>query len=153
MKILIISFGKKHDPSLASLIDDFTMRTSRWVPLEWKIIPASKDEGERGRVEESDAVLRIIKETDTCIMLDERGRRMNTDIFSQYLSRMMSAGEQRLVFVIGGSHGLHPQALDRADLVLSLSDMTLPHHIVRLMLVEQIYRGLSIIAGSRYHHA
>jgi 23S rRNA (pseudouridine1915-N3)-methyltransferase len=152
MKIVIISFGKENDALMKDAIDDFTDRLSRWTPIEWKVLPASKDEGDRGRHDEASALLRFVDESDTLVALDERGKKMTTQAFSTFFDRTMSSGEKKIIFAIGGSHGLHAEALARADLTLSLSDMTLPHQLVRLVLIEQIYRAYSILKGSKYHH-
>jgi 23S rRNA (pseudouridine1915-N3)-methyltransferase len=153
MRIIIISFGKENDSLIRDAITDFTDRLSRWTPVEWTVLPASKDEGEKGRHDEAVALLRFIDESDTLVALDERGKKMNTQAFSTFFDRMMSGGEKKIIFTIGGSHGLHGDVLARADMTLSLSDMTLPHQLVRLVLIEQIYRAFSILKGSKYHHA
>lgn len=152
MKIIIISFGKENDELMKDAIADFTDRLSRWNDIEWKVLPASKDEGEKGRRDESATLLRYVDESDTLVALDERGKKMSTQSFSDFFDRMMGAGEKKVIFVIGGSYGLYPDALARADVTLSLSDMTLPHQLVRLVLIEQIYRAYSILKGSKYHH-
>jgi len=153
MKIVIVSFGKENDTSLSDAVADFTSRLSRWTDIEWKTLSASRDEGERGRKEEAVSLLSVLKEDDTFIALDERGKRMTSQAFSGFFDRLMVAGEKRVIFAIGGSYGFHPDILSRADLTLSLGDMTLPHQLVRLILIEQIYRAYSILKGSKYHHA
>lgn len=153
MKIVIISFGKENDALMRDAIADFTDRLSRWNDIEWKVLSASKDEGEKGRRDEAETLLRYVDESDTLVALDERGKKMSTQSFSDFFDRLMGAGEKKVFFVIGGSYGLHPDVLARADLTLSLSDMTLPHQLVRLVLIEQIYRAYSILKGSKYHHA
>jgi 23S rRNA (pseudouridine1915-N3)-methyltransferase len=152
MKIIIMSFGKENDVLMRDAIADFTERLSRWNPIEWKMLPVSKDEGEKGRRDEAETLLRYVEESDTLIALDERGKKMSTQVFSDYFDRMMGGGEKKLIFAIGGSYGFHPDVLSRADMTLSLSDMTLPHMLARLVLIEQIYRAFSILKGSKYHH-
>ena len=152
MKIIIVSFGKENDDNVAVAVTDFTSRLSRWVDIEWKILPASKDEGDKGRSDEASALMRFIDDSDTLVALDERGKKMSTQSFSDFFDRMMTSSEKRIVFIVGGSHGLHKDVISRADITLSLSDMTLPHQLVRLVLIEQIYRAFSILKGSKYHH-
>jgi len=153
MKILIISFGKESDAQLVDAIDDFTNRLTHWTDIEWKVLPASRDEGEKGRQDEAVSLLRFVDDSDTLVALDERGKKMTSQKFSDFFDRLMVSGEKKIIFAIGGSYGLHSDALSRADVLLSLSDMTLPHQIVRLVLIEQIYRAFSILKGSKYHHA
>ncbi|PJE74573.1 MAG: 23S rRNA (pseudouridine(1915)-N(3))-methyltransferase RlmH [Candidatus Taylorbacteria bacterium CG10_big_fil_rev_8_21_14_0_10_41_48] len=153
MKIIIISFGKESDANLVDAIDDFTERLSHWTDIEWKVLPASRDEGGKGRQDEAIDLLRFIDDNDTLVALDERGKKMTSQKLSEFFDRSMVSGEKRIIFVIGGSYGLHHDVLSRADMTLSLSDMTLPHQIVRLVLIEQVYRAFSILKGSKYHHA
>lgn len=153
MKIVIVSFGKENNKLLSDAVADFTSRLEHWVDIEWRTLSASRDEGERGRREEATSLFGAITDSDTLIALDERGKKMTSQAFSGFFDRLMISGEKRVVFAIGGSYGFHPDVLSRADMTLSLSDMTLPHQIVRLVLIEQIYRAYSILKGSKYHHA
>ncbi len=79
------------------------------------------------------------------------GSKMDSEVFSQKLQSFAAHGASKLVFVIGGSNGLHPALKNRADLRLSMSDMTFPHHLARVMLLEQLYRAFNISEGGKYH--
>ncbi len=146
MKILFIAVGKRHDALVENGVAEFTARISRYAPVEWKIISASnaKEEGEK--------ILQGVAETDTLVALDEKGKGVNTIALAEYLEKQMLSGTKRLIFVIGGAYGLDQSVRDRANLVWSLSSLTFPHQLVRLILSEQIYRAFTVIKGEKYHH-
>ena len=79
------------------------------------------------------------------------GKSLSSEDFAALLDECPSRGKSKIIFIIGGSHGLHESAKNRAELRLSMSKMTLPHHLARVMLAEQIYRGMMINSGSKYH--
>jgi len=146
MKLIFIAVGKKHDPLVENGVAEFTARISRYTPVEWKIIPASNAE------EEGEKFLQSISDTDTLVALDEKGKGMTTLVLAEYFGKTLSLGTKRLVFVIGGAYGLDQSIKARANLVWSLSALTFPHQLVRLLLSEQVYRAFTVIKGEKYHH-
>lgn len=146
MKILIISVGKKHDDTVQAGILEFEKRLGVDHSIEWKIIPSStmKDEGE--------IIERTFKEGDFIVALDDKGKEMETREVSEWINKIQVEGTKRLVFVIGGSYGLDSSVFTKARVRWSLSKLTFPHQLVRLILVEQLYRAFSILKGSKYHH-
>jgi 23S rRNA (pseudouridine1915-N3)-methyltransferase len=98
-------------------------------------------------------VLAQVDERDRLIALDEGGRARSTSSFAEWLTAHRDRDPRRLVFVVGGASGLAPEVLARAEETLSLSPMTFPHQVARLLLIEQVYRALSVSAGLRYHRA
>lgn len=146
MKILIISVGKKHDETIKGAILEFEKRINVHFSLDWQIIPSDSKEGEGKKIKNS------FKDGDFVIVLDENGKELNTKEFAQNLEKHISSGVKRLVFVIGGAYGLHSEVLLSASFTWSLSRLTFPHQVVRLILIEQIYRAISIINGGKYHH-
>ncbi|MFM2357615.1 MAG: hypothetical protein RJA61_352 [Candidatus Parcubacteria bacterium] len=146
MKILIISVGKKHDDTVQAGILEFEKRLGADHVIEWKIIPSStmRDEGE--------IIERAFKEGDFIVALDDKGKEMETREVSEWLNKIQVEGSKRLVFVIGGSYGLDSLVFTKARVSWSLSKLTFPHQLVRLILVEQLYRAFSILKGSKYHH-
>ena len=103
------------------------------------------------KTEESIAIANIIPDKAATIILDERGENLDSSSFAGKLRRWRDDGRQDAVFVIGGDDGLMPTLRDKAAMTLSLGAATWPHQLVRVMLLEQIYRGLSILAGHPYH--
>ena len=149
MKIIIIAVGKEKDFSGHELVAEYTTRTGRYVPIEWKYIPASDIQGEG---------LQIIKTLEKngsgshVVMLDEKGKEFSSVRFSQFVQTRMNESLKSLIFLIGGAHGFDPEVQKKAQTSLALSQLTFPHQLVRLILAEQIYRAYSIIKGEKYHH-
>ncbi|HWB34179.1 MAG TPA: 23S rRNA (pseudouridine(1915)-N(3))-methyltransferase RlmH [Candidatus Paceibacterota bacterium] len=145
--ILIISPGKSHDRAVADAIAEYEMRLSKKFPVAWAT-PAA-DTKER----ESEAILRLVKESDKVVLLDERGKDIDTPQFSNMLGRHREEGTKRLVFIIGGAFGVADTVRECADMTIKLSSLVFPHMLVRLILIEQLYRASSILEGGKYHHA
>jgi len=148
MKLLFLSVGKKHEPALAEMINEFTDRVNRYAPTEWKLIASGSTVETEGV-----AILAALNERDFVVVLDERGTELDSNGFSQLLEKRLNASTHRLVFVIGGAYGVSAAVSARANSIVSLSKLTFPHQLVRLILAEQVYRGFSILKGEKYHHA
>lgn len=146
MKILIISPGKPHDDTVRSGIQEYEKRLSA-RPLEWAH-PKAGD-----MKDESAAILKLIKDGDYAVLLDERGADVDTPAFAHLIDRQLQAGSKRLVFVIGGAFGVSEEVKSRANATLKLSSLVFPHMLVRLILAEQLYRAHSLLSGGKYHHA
>ena len=152
MKQVLVSIGKKHDPSIAAAIDEFTTRLGREVDTTWQLVrPSGADEVTARRLE-SASVLDFIQDGDFVVLCDERGREMSSEalagLYDEWLTRY-----QRIIFVIGGAYGVDTLLRDRADMVWSLSRLVFPHQLVRLLLVEQLYRSRMISKNHPYHHS
>lgn len=152
MKIIFVSIGKSHDKILKDSIEEFSARISRAYVLEWKLISSSKKTNDAGKKDEADAIEKIINPGDYLVSLDERGKMFSSVECAQFLQKRMNEGSKRIVFIIGGSYGLHHTIINKSQLVLSLSKLTFPHQLVRLIIAEQVYRALTIIKGEKYHH-
>lgn len=100
---------------------------------------------------EGGEVVKKLDGYDFIVVLDERGKEISSQAFSQFVDKRMQAGTRSLVFVIGGAFGFSEKVRQRADYVLSLSQLTLPHQLTRLVLVEQIYRAHTLLRGISYH--
>lgn len=153
MKCLIISVGKKHDPALAVAIEQYQNRLSAWLPVDWRLLdavdkPTKEDQNEA----EGKLILACLQPDDVVVTLDEHGKSMNTETFAALLDGWQQRGKKRVVFVIGGAYGLSKSVLQRAQVVLSLSALTFPHQLVRLILIEQLYRAAAVIRNHPYHH-
>lgn len=151
MKITIITVGKKHDKSINSLILEFEKRLRAPFKIDWCFLPNSNFTEDKARIEESERILKTIKSDDFLLLLDERGK----NITSPALSRMLSENfiqSKNIVIVIGGAFGVSDALRNRANFMWSLSKLVFPHQIVRLIVVEQIYRAQEIASGGKYHH-
>ena len=147
----IIAIGKKHEKWVSSGIELFEKRLKKPFDLKWDILPHSNFAEEKAREEETQRILAKIKPSDFVILLDERGK----NISSPELAKMLSNGfvnSQNFVIIIGGAFGVADELLQRANFVWSLSKLVFPHQIVRLILIEQIYRVQEISSGGKYHH-
>ena len=147
----IIAIGKKHEKWVLNGIELFEKRLKKPFDLKWDILPHSNFAEEKAREEETQRILAKIKPSDFVILLDERGK----NISSPELAKMLSNGfvnSQNFVIVIGGAFGVSEELRQRANFVWSLSKLVFPHQIVRLILVEQVYRAQEISSGGKYHH-
>jgi len=146
MKFIFISVGKKNDSNIADAVADYTKRIERYFKAEWKIVPISDKE------KEAETILKNIEPADFVVALDERGKELSTMELSAFVEKRMIAGDDRIVFVIGGAYGLDERVLQRANMQWSLSRLTFPHQIVRLILAESLYRAISVLKKEPYHH-
>ena len=158
LSIRLICVGKLKERFYAEAVAEYTKRLNAFCRLE--LIELSEERlGENPSAAEIEAALnreaeqiekKLLKDG-TLICLCIEGGQMESEAFAGMLTRTENSGRPRLSFVIGGSFGLARKLKDRADLRLSMSKMTFPHHLARVMLLEQIYRGFQIKEGSRYH--
>lgn len=146
MKILIISPGKKHDDTIASGIEEYEKRLPQQFQLEWTF-PSTDTKEEEGK-----EIMKLIKPSDFTVLLDERGKDIDTPQLAKLLEKQLQSGTKRLVFVIGGAYGVSEEVKNKARATLKLSSLVFPHMLVRLILVEQLYRASSVLSGGKYHH-
>ena len=156
MKIQLWSVGKDHEPYVKAGVEDFTKRISRYYPVEWKIIPVPKNAGTLSptdlKKKESVILLECLSKDDYLVALDEKGRQLSSEGLAQFIQSRANDSSKNLVFLIGGVYGLDEAVLKRADHRWSLSQLTLPHQLVRLLLAEQLYRACTILRNEKYHH-
>ena len=157
MKIQFWSIGKDHEPYVKPGVDDFTRRISRYYPVEWSIIPTSKNAATLSQPDlkkkEGEIILEGLAKDDFLVALDERGKQMGSEGLAQFIQSRANESTKKLIFLIGGVYGLDEPVLKRADYRWSLSQLTLPHQLVRLLLAEQVYRACTILRNEKYHHA
>ncbi len=152
MKIEIWTIGKEHDPDLATAIEKYENRISHYAKLSWKIINPSKKKTEQTvRQEESDKIIQLMQSGSQYILLDERGQSWDNTKWSKTIENHAMSNPHALVYIIGGAHGVSSDLRKRATTV-SISPLVMPHQIMRLILVEQLYRSFSILHGTGYHH-
>lgn len=156
MNIRLIAIGKTDNKDLQSLINDYTKRLSFYVKFELEIIPDIKNvknlSEAQQKEKEGELILAKIGPTDQLILLDENGKTFSSVGFSEYLQKKMNAGIKTLVFVIGGPYGFSETVYQKAQGKVSLSEMTFSHQMVRLFVIEQMYRGFTILKNEPYHH-
>ncbi|MEY2738417.1 MAG: hypothetical protein RL259_326 [Bacteroidota bacterium] len=156
MNIRLIAIGKTDNKDLQSLIDDYTKRLSFYVKFDLDIIPDIKNvknlSEAQQKEKEGELILAKIGPTDQLILLDENGKTYSSVGFSDYLQKKMNTGIKTLVFVIGGPYGFSETVYQKAQGKVSLSEMTFSHQMVRLFVIEQLYRGFTILRNEPYHH-
>ena len=151
MPLHIYAIGKKHESWVSEGIERYEKRLKAPFNLEWVLLPHSSLEGDRAREEESGRILSRLDAYDYVILLDERGKLLDSPGLSQLLSDRLNAS-QKIALIIGGAYGVNEAVRGKADLVWSLSPLVLPHQLVRLVLTEQTYRAQEIARGGQYHH-
>lgn len=155
MKIKILAIGKKHDPKLATAIDDYIGRLNHYTEISWKIIEAkisSSMNPDQIKDLESDLLLNQLDQDDKVILLDETGVQLSSIELADKIQAYMNQGSKNIVIIIGGAYGVSENVFKRSDFTWSLSKLVFPHQLVRLLLVEQLYRAHTILAGEKYHH-
>ena len=153
MKISILSVGRPKNTHCASLADGYLRWIQPFFPTELQWVQEGKDPSPARKVErEGQDILKMIREREYAIVLDERGLQYDSLSFAQWFSGRLSVTEGRIVLVVGGAFGLDGSVRKRGDALLSLSCMTLPHELCLVVLLEQIYRACTVIRGMEYHH-
>lgn len=156
MNIKLLAIGKTDDKNLQTLIEQYQKRLSFYVKFDLEVIPDIKNAKNLSEAQqkekEGELILSKITPTDQLILLDENGKSFSSVGFSDYLQKKMNSGVKTLVFVIGGPYGFSDVVYQKASGKVSLSEMTFSHQMVRLFVVEQIYRAFTILRNEPYHH-
>ncbi|MGB1140198.1 MAG: 23S rRNA (pseudouridine(1915)-N(3))-methyltransferase RlmH [Halioglobus sp.] len=156
MRVSIIAVGTKMPAWVTSGIDEYSKRLPREMKLHWREIPLARrgrDASPRQLCEaEGEQILKALPAGDRVIALDVKGKRLSTEKLAEQLEDWRMSGDN-YSFVIGGPDGLSASCLERADQRWSLSDLTLPHPLVRVLLAEQLYRAWTITANHPYHRS
>ncbi len=154
MKITIISVGKLKEPPLQDMERIFLTRLGPMAKITIIEIPeeyySKSSQAPNARKKEATKIQGRIKPGAYVIALDERGKQINSEKFSHSLADIASNGTE-VIFIVGGSSGLDESIRSQADTVLSLSSLTFPHQLARVILIEQIYRAMTIRSGKIYH--
>lgn len=155
MKIKILCLGKTKQQFIEDGIREYQKRISKYVNLEWQILPDVKLVGNKTidiiKDQEADVIIKSIPAQAFLIVLDENGKEFSSMKFAKYLNGKLLS-RRDIVFVVGGVYGISKKILERADFVLSLSRFTFTHQMIRFILTEQIYRSFTIIKGKKYHY-
>jgi 23S rRNA (pseudouridine1915-N3)-methyltransferase len=142
--LVVLAVGKVKEPGLREAIDDYVKRIERHFPLEEIEVKDAPVSALRAALE------RKLPAPAHVVALDVAGRSMTSEAFARWLESRATRGKGKVVFLIGGAEGLPPEIVASADEKLSLSAMTFPHRLARLILVEQLYRAVTILRGEPY---
>ena len=156
MKIKLLAIGKTDNPQLIKLIDEYQNRLKHYIKFELEIIADLKNVKKISEIQqkqkEGELILSKLQKTDHLILLDEKGQHFTSIEFSKYLQKKMNMGLKRLVLVVGGPYGFSEAVYKKSIGKIALSKMTFSHQMIRLFIVEQLYRGFSILKNEPYHH-
>lgn len=156
MKLQFWSVGKMNEPYIKEGVETFTKRISNYYPVEWNIIPTPKNAGLLSEADlkkkEAEIILPGLSKDDYLVALDERGKSVSSEQLAVFIQTRANESTRQIVFLIGGAYGLHESVLKRAGYTWSLSLLTFPHQLVRLILAEQVYRACTILRNEKYHH-
>ena len=154
MRLRVLAVGKPKEKYSRDAAADYLARVNRYLPCEIVEVKEGSSEGDEARIVALEA--RRLRETDPRenefrMALDLRGKSYSSAEFARFLGDHMNYGGRDLAFLIGGAYGLEPGLRRESDLQLSLSSLTIPHDLVRVLLLEQLYRALTILRGEPYH--
>jgi 23S rRNA (pseudouridine1915-N3)-methyltransferase len=156
MKISFWSIGKNNEAYIKTGVEEFTQRISRYFKIEWNIIPVPKNAGMLSEMDlkkkEGETILAWLDKDDYLVALDEGGKQLSSEGLADFIQTRANESVKNIVFLIGGAFGLDGKVLKRANYKWSLSPLTFPHQLVRLILTEQVYRACSIMKNEKYHH-
>ncbi|MEO6313902.1 MAG: 23S rRNA (pseudouridine(1915)-N(3))-methyltransferase RlmH [Chitinophagaceae bacterium] len=156
MRFQFWSVGKMHEPYIKPGVEAFTQRIGNYYQADWTIIATPKNAGVMSEADlkkkEAAIILQSVAKTDYLVALDERGKAITSEQLAGLIQTRANESTRQIVFLIGGAYGLHETVLQRADYKWSLSLLTFPHQLVRLILAEQVYRACSILRNEKYHH-
>ncbi|MFN5641812.1 MAG: 23S rRNA (pseudouridine(1915)-N(3))-methyltransferase RlmH [Sphingobacteriales bacterium] len=155
MKLSLWTIGKVHDPLVRDGILEFTTRINRYFQMEWKIFPVPKHSTpEQLKKAEAELIINALEPEDYLVLLDEKGKSLTSIELADFIQKRAndSGKSNRLIFLIGGAYGVDQSVFQKAKMVWSLSSLTFPHQLVRLILAEQLYRACTILRNEKYHH-
>lgn len=145
MRLRLIAAGKLREAHLRTAVDDYLGRLGHYLPVDEVEVPQGR--GPRA----VQAFRRAVPAQHELWALEVHGKAPSSPELADWIHQRMLTGAKGIAFAIGGAEGLPRQLVDRADLLFSLSRLTLPHRLARLILAEQLYRALTIIRGEKYH--
>ena len=156
MKIALLQTGKTTEKNISEGIEIFSARIRKYTGFEIITLPDVKNTknmpAQEQKLKEGKKILQSVSKDDYVILLDEKGKEFRTIDLASWLNRVFMLPKKKVLFVIGGPWGFSEEVYGRADFRLSLSKMTFPHQLVRLLFLEQLYRVFTILNGEPYHH-
>jgi len=153
VQIVVVAVGKLKERFWSEAQAEYTKRLGAYCRISVEEVADEPDVGSIQKVTELEGqrILQRLRDRDFVIVLAITGERMRSELLAERLERLQADGHGRFVFIIGGSCGLHPSVVQRADWQLSMSDLTFPHALARIMMLEQVYRAFRIQRGEPYH--
>lgn len=156
MKIILLCIGQTDIAHVQDSITIYSNRLQHYLPFEMVYIPEQKNwkklEREARKIEEGKSIIGQLQPGDRAVLLDENGKQYTSEDFADYLQKEMNSGIKRLVFIIGGAFGFSQEVYAQVPLKISLSKMTFSHQMIRTLILEQIYRGMTILRNEPYHN-
>ena len=156
MKIQLLTIGKTEEKYIQEGLKIYENRLKHYISFETKELPALKNTSSlseaRQKQEEGEKLLQKTEPTDHLILLDEKGKEFTSRAFAGQLEGLMVQSVRQVIFVVGGPYGFSEAVYKRANNKISLSKMTFPHQLVRLVFIEQLYRAMTILKNEPYHH-
>ena len=158
MKITVITVGKIKEKYLKDAIDEYVKRLGRYCKLEIIEVADEKTPDDASsasedtiRAKEAERILKYVRDDAYIITLEIKGKQLSSEELAEKIDKLGVQGKSHIIFIIGGSIGLGEEVLKKSDFALSFSKMTFPHQLMRVILLEQIYRSYRIICGEPYH--
>lgn len=156
MKTILIQIGKTEEKYLNEGISIYEKRIIHYIQFQSITIPAIKNaknlSEDQQKDFEAELILKQISDSDFIMLLDEKGEQFRSIQFAEFIQKKMNTGLKNLVFIIGGPYGFSKKIYARANVKISLSEMTFSHQMIRLLFMEQLYRAMTIIKNEPYHH-
>lgn len=156
MKIVLINTGKTSEPHIKEGLSIYIKRIANYIPIEVieiQDIKAKQVTNEKQKELEGISLLKQMSKFDYIIVLDEKGMEYSSEEFASHLQKLMNRGIKTLAFITGGPFGFSRDVYDKSNERISLSRMTFPHQLVRLIFIEQLYRAVTILNNEPYHHS
>lgn len=156
MKAELWVIGNTSFPYLKEGTTIYEKRLKHYLPFEYSVIPDVKNAKNRSKeqlkTKEGELILKKLDKGDWLILLDEGGKEFSSVKFAKYMENLLQLSHKRLIFVIGGAYGFSSEVYQRSNAKISLSKMTFSHQMVRLFVLEQLYRAMTILRNQPYHH-
>tara|TARA_B100000900_G_C20476162_1_gene673493 strand:- start:270 stop:743 length:474 start_codon:yes stop_codon:yes gene_type:complete len=156
MKILLLVIGKTDEKYLIEGMEKYLKRLKYYIGFDYKEILDIKNRKSLSELEqkklEGALILSKLKVGDKLVLLDDKGKDYHSIGFAKYLQQQMNSGIKRLVFVVGGPYGFDELVYQKSQCKLSFSKMTFSHQMIRLFILEQVYRAMTILKNEPYHH-
>lgn len=147
LKITVISVGKKHDSQFQDAIEHYQQRLAPFCQLRWELIPSSNV------IQETERIIQKLPRHNLSVLLDGTGKHITSEGIARFIAQQQNHAQTDIAIIIGGAYGVDDTLRSTVDYTFSLGPLTLPHQLVRVILLEQLYRGFAILSGSPYHHS